>query len=402
MGKQFLFIFEDIKNTLFYFLINLLQLVVGMLICCMVLATVYEFNAVKRKINEVGSDTEIYMLRNQSTDEQFEKVINDEKCLKELQKLYQEVQNLINTSEENTDIYIADSGMRFSFSDGTELPEELVDGDTKNGIHSKRLSVTENFFSIYQLQGTYSHKVLEEFRCVEGKPTPLILGDGFRNVYKEQDEIEDVHGNKFVVVGFLDRSSYYVAPNQTRELLSLDNYVIMPHEVNVEDSVDITMYLEALYIMAENDSVPGKIVDRSKELGLYDLSLTNFSHQLDAIISDTNDEIFINTTFLVIILIFSFVGITGNFLQFIANYKREFAIHLLCGANMFQIIFRICMQMFLMVGIGLIIVFLVFGMSKAYITTMLFVFLFMGLVLIYPFITFMKQTIHMMLRRSYE
>lgn len=111
--------------------------------------------------------------------------------------------------------------------------------------------------------------------------------------------------------------------------------------------------------MADSDNVINAIIDKSNELGLYDFSSRNFTEQLDVIVTDTKDEIFVNATFMFIILIFACIGIIANAIQFISNYSREFAIHMLCGARSRDIIFRVFFQIIIMMLISLFAVYII-------------------------------------------
>lgn len=406
MKKQLLFLLGDIKSTWFHFCINLLQLTAGLMLFCYVLTTWQEFRVVKGKIRQATENTEIYMFRDNTSDRDFDKIINGDVSLKRLGELYDYIQDEIRNSNKETDMYLADSSMKFYYPEGVKIPKGLGEYNPKSySYSSNKLSVTCNFFDVFQLQLDDEIKGIEltdDFVFKEGQDIPVILGRNFREVYKINDKFQDMSGERYRVIGFLGKASNYVAPDESRKLLSLDNFIITPQLIDKSDSISIVRFIQNLYIMSNKKEVAEKIADYSRSKDLFDLSVINFSYQLDYIISDTEDEIFINSVFMLIILIFTCVGIIGNLLQFIVNSKKEFAINLLCGAKKTDIIFRILLQIIVMFIIGIITVFLVFGISSNFCITVLFAILFISAIMVYPVYLLKCQTITTMIRRSYE
>ena len=401
MKEQFILFIDDIKSNLRSFLISTLQLGTGLLILCYILQTTLDFQLVEKKITTAMKDTEIYMLRDNTSDKKFDRIINEKKYLPGLQELYGKIDEI---KEKGVNIYVANGSMKFYFSEEIALDEELAEFMSHTpGKVAQQLSVTENFFDIYNLEGTFDKKTLHSNFCNEKeKATPLILGYGFRKYFHENEVIQDVYEREYRIVGFLNQQSYYVAPDVTRELISLENVVIKPYKVDLKDSVSIVQYFDNLYFMTDDRRAIDNIVKWSSESGLFEFLPINFSYQLEVIIEDTLDEIFVNSTFMVIILIYALVGIIGNLLQFIAQYKREFAINMLCGATMWQIILRILMQVIVMFGIALLTVLAVYGIRKAFWLIVLCSAVFIVLVLIYPVHMIAKSTIQSMFKRSYE
>lgn len=404
MKKQILFLFDDIKNTFFHFCINLLQLTAGLVLFCYVLTTWFEFVEIKDKMKLVTENSEVYMFRDDTSDKKFDKIINDNASLERLGVLYDKIISKVKNSNEGTELYLADSSMEFCFKEGIKVSKKVAKYDSHvGGYSSQLLSITPNFLKVFHLDGTYdSYNVLSEFAYKEGQDVPVILGADFAEFYNINDTLQDCNGQTYKVIGFLQSNSNYVAPDESKELLSLDKFIITPCMIDRKDSISIVRFVQNLYVMTNDKEIAEGLADFSRQQDLLDLSVINFSYQLSHIISDTEDEIFINSTFLIIILIFAFVGITGNLLQFITNNKKEFAINLLCGAKKADVIFRILMQIILMVVIGLGVTIVVFGVTAEFFITVIFAILFISAVILYPISILKHQSITTMIRRSYE
>ncbi|SES77329.1 ABC transporter permease family protein [[Clostridium] polysaccharolyticum] len=406
MNRQVRFLFGDMKHTLFHFCINFMQLTAGLILCCYVLTIWHDFRIVKNQIRQATEYTEIYMLRDDTSYKKFDTIINEKVCLKKLGELYEYIQEEINNARNSSGFYLADSSMKFYYSADASIPKHVAEYDSITGTyHSLKLSVTANFFEIFHLDLDEVEKEDVEafdFPYKEKQEIPVILGADFRTVYKKNAIIQDRDGLPYRVIGFLKKNSNYVAPDESRKLLSLDKVIITPQIIDKTDSLNIVRYIQNLYIMSDKREIADNIVDFSRSKGLFDLSVINFSYQLDCIISDTEDEIFINSVFMFIILLFTCVGIIGNLLQFITNNKKEFAINLLCGANRTDIIFRILLQILVMMVLGILTVFFLFGFTKSFCLTVLFAAVLTIAVMGYPVYWVKRQTITTMIRRSYE
>ena len=116
-------------------------------------------------------------------------------------------------------------------------------------------------------------------------------------------------------------------------------------EIDPEDSVDLLDYFVATYYIIKDSDFMENVIEQSRDKDLMDLSINNFSFQMEAITGDIKDEMILNGSIMVILFIFCLIAMTDNVLQFISDAKREFAVHMMCGADKRAIIFRIIMQM---------------------------------------------------------
>lgn len=89
-------------------------------------------------------------------------------------------------------------------------------------------------------------------------------------------------------------------------------------------------------------------------------------------------------------------------IQFISNYSREFAIHMLCGARSRDIIFRVFFQIIIMMLISLFAVYIIEGLSMAYLLTIVFAVMLSVVILIYPFHIIKRNSTNMLIKRGVD
>lgn len=392
MIRQFRFIIEDIVNNKAEFIINTIQLMVGLFIFCYVTGTLLDLNIIKNKINNITENTGVYMLWDNTPPKEFDDIINSEDKLPLIKQLYEYIEDVALDS-----MYIADSSRNFYFDDNFRLPKG-VRSDKDNGHQADMLLVTPNFFSLFDIQKSFGENETEYDEAV-----PTIMGSKFRKVFDVGDIYYDSDGKAYIVKDFLDSNTYYVAPDESKDLINLDKFILMPITIDDDsDAIDYTATISECNFMADSDNVINAIIDKSNELGLYDFSSRNFTEQLDVIVTDTKDEIFVNATFMFIILIFACIGIIANAIQFISNYSREFAIHMLCGARSRDIIFRVFFQIIIMMLISLFAVCIIEGLSMAYLLTIVFAVMLSVVILIYPFHIIKRNSTNMLIKRGVD
>lgn len=127
MIRQFRFIIEDIINNKAEFIINTIQLMVGIFIFCYVTGTLLDLNIIKNKINNITENTGVYMLWDNTPSKEFDDIINSEDKFPLIKQLYEYIENVASDS-----MYIADSSRNFYFDDNFRLPKG-VRSDKDNG-----------------------------------------------------------------------------------------------------------------------------------------------------------------------------------------------------------------------------------------------------------------------------
>jgi len=355
---------------------------------------------VKKKFDKITEHSEIYMFRDETTDEKFDELLNDEYKLHQLAELYDSVQKTESASHGEILSFTANSNKRFYMSE--ELAEDIVqiwNVPEENRDSLDMISVSENFFQIYQLKIEGN---LDQFKKTSKEKIPVILGSSFQKIYQLHDLIYDSDHLAYEIVGFLEEGSYYIAPGERREPVYLDQVIVKLSEVNTEDSVDLLDYFVTTYYIIKDNDFMEDVVRQSKDYDLMDLGINNFTYQMNAITEDIKDEMILNGSIMVILFIFCLIAMTGNILQFISDAKREFAVHMMCGADKRVIMFRIIMQMWCIYISSAIFVILIKKASKTAFMSLAFSGLYILLLCLLPIWILKRQTIQTLYKKSYE
>lgn len=212
----------------------------------------------------------------------------------------------------------------------------------------------------------------------------------------------DTSRQKYKVIGSLKKGSVFVEPSHSKKYTSLDNCILSPYHLIEDDSMEYWSYVQSVYFVTNHPEKIQKCIVDSKKMGLYDLSLLDFSYQLQCIKEDAQDTFAVYGMFLLVTVAFCIVGIIGNMIQFINDNKKEFAIHLIVGANIKEIVGRVILLTTIQILIGLAVVAVIFGVNKYFCVTAIFASMFMIATMVYPILFLKRQSIRTILRRSYE
>lgn len=400
MKNQFLFVINDIRKNKVYFSWNIIQISIVCVLLSIILQSAFEYTDVKDKFDKITEQSEIYMFRDETTDEKFEELLNDENKLHQLAELYDSVQNRVEASHGDILSFTANSNKRFYMSE--ELAKDVAQiwkVPEENEDSLDMISVSENFFQIFQLKPEGD---LDQFKKKSEGKIPVVLGSSFQKIYQLHDIIYDSNHQAYEIEGFLEEGSYYIAPGERREPVYLDQVILKLSEIDPEDSVDLLDYFVTTYYIIKDNDFMENVVEQSRDKDLMDLSINNFSFQMDAITGDIKDEMILNGSIMVILFIFCLIAMTGNVLQFISDAKREFAVHMMCGADKGAVIFRIIMQMWCIYITSAVFVILIKKASKTAFMSLAFSGLYILLLCLLPIWILKRQTIQTLYKKSYE
>lgn len=400
MKNQFLFVINDIRKNKIYFSWNIIQISIVCVLLSIILQSAFEYRDVKDKFDKITEQSEIYMFRDETTDEKFEELLNDENKLHQLAKLYDSVQKRVEASHGDILSFTANSNKRFYMSEKLEkdiaqiwkVPEENRDS-------LDMISVSENSFQIFQLKPEGD---MDQFKKKSEGKIPVVLGSSFQKIYQLHDVIYDSNHQAYEIEGFLEEGSYYIAPGERREPVYLDQVILKLSEIDPEDSVDLLDYFVTTYYIIKDNDFMENVIEQSRDKDLMDLSINNFSFQMDAITGDIKDEMILNGSIMVILFIFCLIAMTGNVLQFISDAKREFAVHMMCGADKGTVIFRIIMQMWCIYITSAVFVILIKKASRTAFMSLAFSGLYILLLCLLPIWILKRQTIQTLYKKSYE
>ncbi len=396
MKRQLSFIFMDIKNNFLKLLIIFLQILLGSIILCYIIQSYINFTLSIEKLETITQNSNIYMLSENAESYEFDEIINNKELSNNQIKLYEYIKDL------KIEKYSACRWGKFYLKNNKNLPEKIIDSQiNKSELALKKVNVSPNFFEIFSINGNFNTKEVKNiFLNKNNNEIPILLGYSFKKYYSIGDIIEDNRQNKYSIIGFTEKGEYYIAPQEIGGFINLDNYVIAPISVDLEDSLSVFKFIISTNFVTEDEQIMQKIINKSNSLDLYPLYFNNFRNQTKILISDLKNEIMTTGAILLIIFGFASIGIIGYLIQYISDNCKEFGIHLLCGAEKKEIIYRIAIQIFIILTISMIGVILAFGFTKAVFLTGVINIIYFVLVLIYPISILKKLTIIEVIRGS--
>jgi len=395
---QIKFYLSDFIKCFTKSIITFLQFIVVMCLVTYILQALWGYERVKNTMEEMTEENQIYMLDDATEEYRFNQLLINESYLPKMKQLEAYAQ-----SKSNMISYVADTSMPISLDNNIKIPKKTERNSYQNVNEMNCVRITSNFFQVFQLQGDFDEEeVSEKFADykVEDKVIPVMLGSDFKGYMKKNDVFQNTQGVEYVVLGFLDQGSYYIAPNRGEALIELDNYLIVPCQTTYTDSTGFSFNFFSTYYVTKDKSQVTDIMKKSNELDLYSLKLSSFEKQMQNIQASIIEKVLFDSILCMIILIMSIAGLMGNLIQFIAEYMSEFAIHLLCGARESEIILRIGIQVAVLIIGANIVDFAVFGVNISSLTTLGMSVLLGGLIMIYPIVKIYSQSIMLMIRRN--
>lgn len=391
------FIITDIKRNWLHLLWNTIQLTAVALIAIYLLHAFFDYRQLEQKISRMTEHTEVYMFRDQTKDEKIDELINNPKKCKIMADNYSRFQEKLQSEFSNVTAFTANDSMGFWMHRKQRGKIRKALGLSKEQEELSRIQVSKNFFDIYGVRWEGDKEAFFQARI---DTIPIVVGADFKKKYQLHDYLYDNDTQKYEIVGFMDKDSFYVAPGETREKISLDQSIIQYNIVDKEDFISLYGYYDSTYFLADNPQFMEEEIKELRRENLLELSVNNFTKQMGAIRIDMQDQMVLMGSIVFIILVFCFVALTANIFQFISAHKREFAIHQMCGASHISIYARILIPLWSMYLIMCLISFFAGGNTNATWISILFLAGYMVVVSWIPCIYMRHNTIRKMLQKT--
>lgn len=319
MSEQFYYACEDIKRQPIHFFLFFVQIIVTLLLISMMTTTAIQTGAYQKQLEGLTNLKETFLLRNQTSEEELDRLLNTDGIEKPLYEFYK----YLHTNDD------------FSSYSYYDYPIYLG-----NYQHLPALHISEEFFQFFHLELESGEPFTEESFGLNGN-IPLLLGASFQDQY----QIGDIIGERYVVQGFLKKGAFYLSPKSTSEFLFLDNTVMVPITFTPSsDYAELHMAIDQTCIKTDSLDIFRHISEYSEQLGLFSVHFESFSSQLDHMLNDALQIIRLETAICILVLIFCLTSMVTELLTFIDNHRKEFAVHLLCGATMHSFTERIAWQ----------------------------------------------------------
>ncbi|MEF9951780.1 MAG: ABC transporter permease [Clostridium sp.] len=203
-------------------------------------------------------------------------------------------------------------------------------------LRSNSLAIGEGFFDAFNIR--LSQGYLNDFYNYNNKQIPVILGDKYKKFYSIGSIIEgkSVVNEQYKVVGFLDKGQYFTLNGNNfhgSSIRNMDTFFLRPMLKDDQDK-HISSYV---FTFDKGSTDKDRVFNLIKEQGKkYDIQI-DFANNIDEM-KDYNKVIMtninINRLLLIITLSFVIVGTLVVFINKIDLRKKEFGVHILCGARL--------------------------------------------------------------------
>lgn len=335
MGEQLRYACLDIKRRPAAFVIFTVQMFAVLLLTALLTTTAVHASTYASHLERLSDAKGTYLLRNQTDVEEEARILDTPGISQKLYSFY-------------TYLHTAVDFKAYSYY---EYPAYL--GEYQ---HLPALHVSEEFLEIFHLQVAQGSP-LTHTAFQANEKTPILFGASFQKQY----QIGDCLGERYTVAGFLEKGAFYLSPKATNAFLYLDEMAVIPIVFDrSSDYAQLHMAIEQTCVITQRPAVLQQICGQSEQLGLFDLHFESFASQLDSILNEAKQQARLELTICVLILAFCITNIVTELLHFNQSHRREFAIHLLCGATVGSLALRIGWQIVLPLAACQLLVTLVF------------------------------------------
>lgn len=349
-----------VQATVFFFLLSVLFL---------------HFNNVDTKTKSFYAQYEgknIYQLSDELFNEKEQEYLSKDESLANLKNFYNTLNKssdfkYLNTTTQPIGIVNFKGNKTFweGYEDGSFPPHEI---DGKKYEFVKSLQINKQVidsFDLKLLEGNLFQK--DDYIYNNNKSIPIILGSDYQSIYKIGDEVEIDYIMKSLkgrVVGILKPNS--VLPVRENIEFYLDKHIILPSfsieqaPINKDDSTfQKRHYLQLIngQIFTEKGSLQvRKLIDEiSQSTNFYDLIIIGANDTgIDIMFSMLKQNI--NLLIMLTVLLFCFCVVT-IFFSFIMKWNiniQKYAIHLISGATVYNILGYMFWEIFIIISISVI------------------------------------------------
>ena len=377
MLKYLIYVWDDILRNKVKYIIFFIQMLVILYVCNFAIQHLKQWNDFKSHIDQLGDKKEtIYYGLCEDID-----AINE---------------NTLYSFEES--ILQQTNGQAFSFLvSQIKLADFQVDkkyaSSSVLGINCYNALYITNYIQEFYNWNTIKGRLFNNNDIdLKQKYIPVLLGHQYRNYY----EIDEIIDGKYIIVGVLDENAYYLNPKWAGEVYSLKDSIIIP--MTKQTLPWKGLFLNQLYLSAD-DTILEEIINNAKEIGV-NIKFRDLQSQILMIQDDTNLLVVIYTIIVFSILILSTVSIMAMLSQMILARKKEFAIHVMCGASLIDIYIRIILQVFLVIFASFIVMLCLIRDFENINILIILSIVIVQIIIIKPFIVIQKQKLSDIIKRS--
>lgn len=333
-----LMIFDDFFDSVWKrkgkYSLFLVQMILIFLMVQYSFQLVTEYMAFNQKLNEIDSGKILtyFAFQDQNSEEMPDCTLQE----------YKNFKREINQLCKNT-------AFSFGVSDIELKENNIPDAFTAfedSGSHYYQVTyISENFLNYYQAataQGKSFSK--KDYERQSSQHIPVLLGSDYGKYVK----VGELLDGKYKVIGILREGASYLDAQLNSNIVSLDRQIVIPMIYQAQEWGGC--YVNHLTFSTHDSSAIKEIEIVIRKYGFQDYSIHSMKEQISILRADFWTELsFIVVLFLVLsmLCIFSMISML---LHLIEEQKKEFGIHMLCGASRSDI----CIKIVLPVGVILV------------------------------------------------
>ena len=265
---------------------------------------------------------------------------------------------LINSNYKINDFFVKDSSTK----------------DIENITYSKGYSLNGdfNFFNKFKFP-IIKGRSFESTDFESTDSIPIILGYDFSKIFKLNDSIKyydelEEKIKEMKIIGFLEKDNYFFEDTFSPEgLYDLNKYILYPIEniskLNVKKDnpnykyIMRNMYLNSFLdtmLISDKDSTYLKNLLQSKatDLNLYNIKINNGTKLLESYKDMYNTQKKFMLVLFFIIVFFTSINIITSLTNHIMNRRKEYCIHLMCGATTRDIMKRVFFEVLILISLA--------------------------------------------------
>ena len=396
MRQQLRYALEDIWDRRFNHFILFVQVLAALVLVSFIFLIYLNVNSFYSKLNEIMKEQneEIYINREIDNVEKINEINFAQDSIERQGELYKFIKN--NSSFKT---YTADMQSSMWLSDSILDNSFIVNPRYAPNAYFL-LKIDEDFQSIFKLKCVKGRIFSTGDFKDTGRQNPLLLGYDFQKFYDLDDIIYDDESQCYRVVGFLEKSSFYLNPSRGSLIYLLDKAFVIPLQSDKFEAWGYCSAINSTFIITDNPENLQIIQEKSNELGLYTFESISFTDQLQYLLEANRFEVLTIGFIMTTTLIFSIIGFISNLIQFINTHTKEFAIHLLCGGRVISIIQRVLIQVFIIIFLSDIIVIAIHRFSMTTFLTIVSSLFICLIIMVYPIVMLSRTQINNILRRS--
>ena len=339
-------IFRNKKSTFVF----CFQMVICFVISGYIISSLFNFISLNNKINALGNADNIYYLIDDTEPEKDFEIMNSDDISKKLYELYSFIENLRGFTVCRyypTTLEINDP----------RIPEEMIADSFEGHFAYNILYADKNFLDLFSVNISSGRTFSKDDFSINSSTIPVIAGE----IYAKAFKLGDVIGNKYKIIGFIEKENYVINMSASGEIIELDNYLILPFSITSEtDNMHLYQANSRSIFISKNNESPIKVQQRSLELGLFTYNARSFNVQLQKIKNEVETTLLQTSIFSGLILLVCVVCMYTMLSVFTEEHIRDFVIHLMCGCTPKQIVYRVCLQVFIPLSISFLFAIIIF------------------------------------------